>query len=143
MIAVTMSFLENEDKKYAEEVKAVKAWWQDSRWRYTKRPFTAEQIVAKRGNLNIDYPSNAQSRKLWGILENNFKVRGPRQTPGMTSVLIYGRPKTPASPMAALSRQWSPRWPSTWTPSMCPAGRARPLPPRPTSPPPILPTTLW
>lgn len=71
-----MSLLENEDKKYQEEVQAVKAWWQDSRWRYTKRPFTAEQIVAKRGNLSIDYPSNAQSKKLWGILENNFKVCG-------------------------------------------------------------------
>lgn len=71
-----MSLLENEDKKYQEEVQAVKAWWQDSRWRYTKRPFTAEQIVAKRGNLSIDYPSNAQSKKLWGILENNFMVRG-------------------------------------------------------------------
>jgi isocitrate lyase len=82
MIAVTMSFLENEDKKYAEEVKAVKAWWQDSRWRYTKRPFTAEQIVAKRGNLNIDYPSNAQSRKLWGILENNFKAKDTSFTYG-------------------------------------------------------------
>lgn len=70
----TMSFA-NEDQKYLEEVQAVKAWWQDSRWRYTKRPFTAEQIVAKRGNLKIDYPSNVQSKKLWGIVENNFKVR--------------------------------------------------------------------
>lgn len=75
----TMSLLENEDKKYAEEVQAVKAWWQDSRWRHTKRPFTAEQIVAKRGNLKIEYPSNTQSKKLWGILENNFKVRGTRR----------------------------------------------------------------
>ena len=65
----------NEDQKYLEEVQAVKSWWQDSRWRYTKRPFTAEQIVAKRGNLKIEYPSNAQSKKLWGIVENNFKVR--------------------------------------------------------------------
>lgn len=69
-----MSFIENEDKQYWDEVNAVKAWWNDSRWRYTKRPFTAEQIVAKRGNLAIDYPSNVQAKKLWGLLETNFKV---------------------------------------------------------------------
>lgn len=68
-----MGYLEDEDKQYLEEVQAVKNWWKDSRWRYTKRPFTAEQIVAKRGNLKIEYPSNAQAKKLWGIVENNFK----------------------------------------------------------------------
>jgi len=63
-----------EEKIYLEEVAAVKQWWNDSRWRYTKRPFTAEQIVAKRGNLKIEYPSNAQSKKLWKILEGRFQV---------------------------------------------------------------------
>ena len=75
----TMGSFEDEDRKYQEEVNDVKAWWQDSRWRYTKRPFTAEQIVAKRGTLTIDYPSNVQAKKLWGILEHNFKVRRPRR----------------------------------------------------------------
>ena len=69
-----MSFIENEDKQYWNEVNEVKAWWNDSRWRYTKRPFTAEQIVAKRGTIKIDYPSNALSKKLWGLVETNFQV---------------------------------------------------------------------
>lgn len=73
-----MGYLEEEDQRYWDDVKAVKAWWQDSRWRYTKRPFTAEQIVAKRGNLKIEYPSNTQSKKLWKIVEENFKVRCTR-----------------------------------------------------------------
>lgn len=77
-----MSFIENEDKQYWDEVNAVKAWWNDSRWRYTKRPFTAEQIVAKRGNLAIDYPSNVQAKKLWGLLETNFKNKTPSFTYG-------------------------------------------------------------
>ncbi|KAJ5770007.1 uncharacterized protein N7511_002058 [Penicillium nucicola] len=68
-----MGLHEDEDRKYAEEVQAVQTWWNDSRWRYTKRPFTAEQIVAKRGNLKIDYPSNVQAKKLWGIVESNFQ----------------------------------------------------------------------
>lgn len=73
-----MGFFENEDQQYLNEVNEVKAWWNDSRWRYTRRPFTAEQIVAKRGNLKIEYPENAQAKKLWGIVEHNFKVREVR-----------------------------------------------------------------
>ncbi|KAL8848714.1 MAG: hypothetical protein Q9221_006258 [Calogaya cf. arnoldii] len=68
-----MSPLDHEEQLFQADVKAVKQWWADSRWRYTKRPFTAEQIVAKRGNLKIDYPSNALSKKLWQIIESRFK----------------------------------------------------------------------
>ncbi|KAI0537123.1 isocitrate lyase [Xylaria digitata] len=71
-----------EDELFAQEVEAVKRWWSDSRWRYTKRPFTAEQIVSKRGHLQIQYPSNAQSKKLWNILENRFKNRDASYTYG-------------------------------------------------------------
>ena len=70
-----MASLDQEDQIYLDDVNAAKEWWADSRWRYTKRPFTAEQIVAKRGNLRIEYPSNVQSKKLWQILEGRFKVR--------------------------------------------------------------------
>lgn len=63
-----------EDELFAKEVAEVKQWWSDPRWRHTKRPFTAEQIVNKRGNLKIEYASNAQSKKLWKILENRFQV---------------------------------------------------------------------
>lgn len=69
-----MGLHEDEDRQYAAEVQSVQNWWKDSRWRYTKRPFTAEQIVAKRGNLKIEYPSNVQAKKLWGIVESNFQV---------------------------------------------------------------------
>lgn len=65
-----------EDRAFLAEVEQLKQAWSDPRWRYTKRPFTAEQIVSKRGNLKIEYPGNAQSKKLWGILENRFKVGG-------------------------------------------------------------------
>lgn len=39
-----------------------------------KRPYTAEQIVAKRGNLEIQYPSNHQAKKLWKVLEEKYSV---------------------------------------------------------------------
>src|ERR1700744_2141494 len=70
-----MSNLDLEEQKFQQEVAAVKKWWTDSRWRFTKRPFTAEQIVSKRGTLAIEYPGNQQSKKLWKILETRFKVR--------------------------------------------------------------------
>jgi Isocitrate lyase len=63
-----------EDELFAKEVEEVKKWWSDPRWRYTKRPFTAEQIVNKRGNLKIEYASNQQAKKLWKILEKRFAV---------------------------------------------------------------------
>lgn len=71
------AYLDAEEKRYQAEVSEVKQWWSDSRWRYTKRPFTAEQIVTKRGNLKIQYPGNQQSKKLWNILEGRFKVGFP------------------------------------------------------------------
>jgi isocitrate lyase len=68
-----MSFsIEEEQKCFEAEVEAVKAWWKDDRWRQTKRPYTAGEIVSKRGNLPIEYPSNAQSKRLWKILEKHF-----------------------------------------------------------------------
>ncbi len=69
--------LRKEDAQFKAEVEAVEKWWSESRWRYTTRPFTAEQIVVKRGNLAIEYPSNAQSKKLWNTLEGRFDVCSP------------------------------------------------------------------
>ncbi|KAK4121450.1 isocitrate lyase-like protein [Parathielavia appendiculata] len=71
-----------EDELFAREVEEVKRWWSEPRWRYTKRPFTAEQIVNKRGNLKIEYASNAQSKKLWKILEHRFQTRDASYTYG-------------------------------------------------------------
>jgi isocitrate lyase len=69
-----MSNIDAEDAQFQKEVQEVKQWWTDSRWRFTRRPFSAEDIVSKRGNLKITYPSNSQSKKLWQIVEGRFKV---------------------------------------------------------------------
>lgn len=66
--------LEQEDQQYLDDVKAVKQWWSEPRWRFTKRPFTAEDIVAKRGNIKIQYPSNDMSKKAWKIMEKGWNV---------------------------------------------------------------------
>ena len=69
-----MSGNDAELQAYQDEVKEIKQWWTDSRWRYTRRPYAAEEIANKRGNLRIEYPSNALSKKMWKIMEKRFAV---------------------------------------------------------------------
>lgn len=81
-----MGHLDEEEQNYLQDVEAVKKWWNDSRWRYTKRAYTAEQIVQKRGNMPITYPSNVQAKKLWNIVEGRFAVRTTKAViPGLES----------------------------------------------------------
>jgi isocitrate lyase len=72
----------SEDALYAREVAEVKKWWASPRWRHTKRAYTAEDIVAKRGHMRIEYPSNQQSAKLWDILERRFNNKDASFTYG-------------------------------------------------------------
>ncbi|KAF1825463.1 isocitrate lyase and phosphorylmutase [Dissoconium aciculare CBS 342.82] len=62
-----------EEAQFQQEVAELKQWWTDSRWRFTRRAYTAEQIVSKRGTIKIEYPSNQQSKKLWKLVEGRFK----------------------------------------------------------------------
>lgn len=55
---------------------------QDSRFRRVKRPYTAEQVVSKRGTLPIQYPSNVMAKKLWTTLDAHFRKGEPSQTYG-------------------------------------------------------------
>lgn len=64
----------DEESAFAAEVKATEEWWSAPRWSTTKRPYSAEQICSKRGNLQIQYASNAMSKKLWHILEQRWGV---------------------------------------------------------------------
>ncbi|KAL1628206.1 isocitrate lyase 1 [Diplodia seriata] len=77
-----MPSIDAEDQAFQQEVQAIQQWWSDSRWRYTKRPFTAEQIATKRGNLKIQYPSNEQSKKLWRTVEGRYKNKDASFTYG-------------------------------------------------------------
>lgn len=71
-----MSSSDAEETAFQAEVKAIEEWWKDSRWRYTRRPYTAASIANKRGNLKIEYPSNFMAKKMWNIVEKRFAVRG-------------------------------------------------------------------
>ncbi len=75
MTAGSMSDLDSaEEQRYQDEINELKQWWTDSRWRYTRRAYTAEQIASKRGNLKIEWASNAMAKKLWKTVEQRFAV---------------------------------------------------------------------
>ena len=70
-----MSGLDAEEQAYQAEVKAVQQWWTDSRWKNTRRAYTAEQIVQKRGTLKQEYANNEISKKLWRTIEQRFSSK--------------------------------------------------------------------
>lgn len=137
-LTMTHSDIDAEDQAYQQDIEAVKQWWTDSRWRYTKRAYTAEQIVQKRGTLKIDYPSNAMSKKLWQIVEGRFAVR--TNSLHVNTILTECRTKKYQQHMAVSNPPCSRKWPNTSTPSMSPAGNALLQPLAQTNPLPISPT---
>ncbi|KAK4929588.1 isocitrate lyase 1 [Elasticomyces elasticus] len=64
-----------EEQRYQDEIAELKQWWSEPRWRYTRRAYTAEQIASKRGNLKIEWASNALAKKLWKTVEQRFASR--------------------------------------------------------------------
>lgn len=88
------SFEAQEDILFKEEVAQVEEWWkvnfqaldpprtvsdayltpwlQSPRWAGLVRPYMAEQVVSKRGTITIDYPSNAQGKKLFKSLKEKY-----------------------------------------------------------------------
>ena len=57
-----------------QKVEKVKQWWASPRFKLVKRPYTAEQIVSKRGTIPTEYRSNLQAKKLWQILQQNKRT---------------------------------------------------------------------
>ena len=55
---------------------------QDPRFKAVKRPYTAADVVSKRGTLPIQYPSNVLAKKLWKTLDAHFQKGEPSHTYG-------------------------------------------------------------
>jgi len=67
---------------FEREVAELEQFWKQPRFARTKRPYTAAQVVSKRGTLPIQYPSDAMAKKLWALLENHAKAGTPSHTYG-------------------------------------------------------------
>jgi isocitrate lyase len=69
-----------EDALYDAQVKSVKEWWDTPRFKDIKRPYSAEDVVARRGTLQQVYPSTVMARKLFNLLEEREKEGKPVHT---------------------------------------------------------------
>ncbi|KAF6757451.1 isocitrate lyase [Ephemerocybe angulata] len=75
--------MSNERAQFAAEVAEVEKWWKTNpRFARVTRPYTAAEVVSKRGTLPIQYPSNVQGQKLWKTLSQHAKNGTPSHTYG-------------------------------------------------------------
>lgn len=65
------SLIMEEEGRFESEVAEVQAWWNSERFRLTKRPYSARDVVMLRGTLKQGYASNELARKLWRTLKTH------------------------------------------------------------------------
>jgi isocitrate lyase len=73
-----------EDALYEQQIKDVEAWWNSPRFEGIKRPYSAADVVSKRGSLQQTYPSSLMARKLFNLLNE----RAAENKPVHTSMLL-------------------------------------------------------
>ena len=71
-----------EDEVFAQQVKQVEEWWASPRYAGIKRPYSAQDVVSKRGTLQQIYPSSLMARKLFNLLEERNREGKPVHTMG-------------------------------------------------------------
>ncbi|PFH53926.1 hypothetical protein AMATHDRAFT_72951 [Amanita thiersii Skay4041] len=74
--------MSNERATFVHEVAQVEQWWKSPRFTRVKRPYTAADVVSKRGTLPIQYPSGVQAKKLWRLLGEHARHGTPSHTYG-------------------------------------------------------------
>ncbi|KAM6572692.1 hypothetical protein CsatA_016772 [Cannabis sativa] len=65
------SMIMEEEGRFEAEVAEVQAWWSSERFQLTRRPYSAKDVVALRGNLKQSYGSNELAKKLWHTLKTH------------------------------------------------------------------------
>ncbi|KAL1887853.1 mitochondrial 2-methylisocitrate lyase [Sporothrix stenoceras] len=71
-----------EDALYESQLKEVKEWWASPRFEGIKRPYTAADVVSKRGSQVQQYPSSTMARKLWELVRERSAAGEPIHTLG-------------------------------------------------------------
>ncbi|EAU86043.1 isocitrate lyase [Coprinopsis cinerea okayama7 len=74
--------MSSERAQFAAEVAEVERWWKSPRFARVNRPYTAADVVSKRGTIKINYPSDVQGKKLWKLLSEHAKNGTPSHTYG-------------------------------------------------------------
>lgn len=69
-----------EDALYEQQIKDVEAWWASPRYEGIKRPYSAADIVSKRGSQLQSYPSSVMARKLFNLIKEREAKGEPIHT---------------------------------------------------------------
>ena len=69
-----------ENELFDKQVKDVEAWWATPRFEGIKRPYSAQDVVGKRGSLQQTYPSSLTARKLFNLLKERVAAGEPVHT---------------------------------------------------------------
>ncbi|KAF9220985.1 isocitrate lyase and phosphorylmutase [Gyrodon lividus] len=72
----------SERAAFQVEVAHVEEWFKSPRFARVKRPYTAAQVVSKRGTIPIKYPAEIQGKKLFALLSEHAKNGTPSHTYG-------------------------------------------------------------
>ncbi|KAI8846473.1 isocitrate lyase [Chytridium lagenaria] len=75
-------FVAEEQRIFEEQVSQVKSWFKSDRFKLVTRPYTAEDVVSKRGTLPLDFASNHQAKKLWKLLKAHHANKTASRTYG-------------------------------------------------------------
>ncbi|KAJ8108827.1 hypothetical protein ONZ43_g6309 [Nemania bipapillata] len=71
-----------EDALYESQIKDVEAWWATPRFAGIKRPYSAADVVSKRGSQMQSYPSSVMARKLFNLVKEREAAGEPIHTMG-------------------------------------------------------------
>ncbi|PQE05693.1 isocitrate lyase protein [Rutstroemia sp. NJR-2017a BVV2] len=71
-----------EDALYEQQVKEVQTWWNSPRYEGIKRPYSAADVVSKRGSQQQSYPSSVMARKLFNLIKEREAKGHPIHTMG-------------------------------------------------------------
>ena len=74
-----------EDALFEQQIKDVEAWWKTPRFEGITRPYSARDVVSKRGSLQQIYPSSLMARKLFQLLNE----RAEKGEPIHTSMFLF------------------------------------------------------
>jgi len=72
-----------EEAQFKTEVEETRKWMSSERFKYTVRPYTAEQVVAQRSPITLEAPSNPIALKFYDMCRDYFNNKKYVHTGGL------------------------------------------------------------
>lgn len=75
-------FATQEQLLFDQQVIQLKEWWNSDRFNLIHRPYSAEDVISKRGSIMIQYPSNIMAKKVWRLFTEHHQNKTASHTYG-------------------------------------------------------------